>query len=163
LEFSTQVRLRQGEDDVAWQVLARGPNSLASEDLGVLRDYFNLHEPLGKMCKTWAGKDARFKLISPYFPGDPLEICLISPYFPGDPLEICLISPYFPGDPLEICLISPYFPGESTQQVAGPLTMYVLGVHPQEKPPRAAPGGGGYIFACQNFASVAAAAVCQVI
>ena len=64
-----QVRLRQEEDDVAWQVLARGPDSLASEDLAVLHDYFNLHEPLGSMCQSWAGKDARFSLISPYCPG----------------------------------------------------------------------------------------------
>jgi hypothetical protein len=64
-----QVRLRQGEDDVMWQVLARGPESCAGEDLRVLQDYFNLHEPLGEMCKAWADKDARFKLISPFLPG----------------------------------------------------------------------------------------------
>ena len=64
-----QVKLEQLENDVQWQVLARGPNSSPAADVETLRDYFNLHEPLASMSKEWAATDPRFKLISPYFPG----------------------------------------------------------------------------------------------
>ena len=64
-----QVRLRQVEADVQWQVLARGPDSSESRDAESLREYFNLHEPLADMSREWAAKDPRFELISPYFPG----------------------------------------------------------------------------------------------
>lgn len=67
-----QVKLQQLENDVQWQILARGPNSSPINDLEALRHYFNLHEPLAAMSEDWAAKDPRFKLISPYFPGDAL-------------------------------------------------------------------------------------------
>ena len=67
-----QVKLKQDSDDVQWQVLARGVESRASGDLKTLTEYFNLHEPLAEMSQQWSQQDARFKLISPYFPGNHL-------------------------------------------------------------------------------------------
>lgn len=64
-----QVHLRQLDEDVEYQVLARGPKEKESSDLSILQEYFNLHEPLAKMTKQWAESDDRFKLISPFFPG----------------------------------------------------------------------------------------------
>lgn len=64
-----QVNLRQVDEDVQWQVLARGPDESAASDLTTLQDYFNLHEPLGNMTKEWAKMDPRFKIVSPFFPG----------------------------------------------------------------------------------------------
>lgn len=74
------MRLRQAENDIEWQVLARGPSSTERDDLKALTEYFNLHEPLAAMSRDWADKDPRFRLISPYFPGpamsEVLEFCI---------------------------------------------------------------------------------------
>ena len=69
-----QVRLRQEEDDVLWQVLARGPGAPASKDSAVIKNYFNLHSSLAEMSEGWAAQDPRFKLIAPYFPGTRLSL-----------------------------------------------------------------------------------------
>ncbi len=74
--YLVQVKLKQLEGDIHWQVLARDPCSSPASDADALRDYFNLHEPLAEMSKDWAKKDPRFKLISPYFPGRKFDAVL---------------------------------------------------------------------------------------
>ena len=61
--------MRQQEDDVEYKVLARGESALPCEDAGVLRDYFNAGTSLQDLSQTWAGNDARFRSVHPYFPG----------------------------------------------------------------------------------------------
>ena len=52
-----------------YKVLARGESALPCKDAGVLRDYFNAGTNLQELSRTWAGKDARFRNVHPYFPG----------------------------------------------------------------------------------------------
>lgn len=73
------VQLRQLQDDVKWQVLARGPGSSPDADAAALHDYFNLGIDLAAFYSEWAERDERFWHIAPALPGarmlrqDPVE------------------------------------------------------------------------------------------
>ncbi|KAK9811557.1 hypothetical protein WJX72_005824 [[Myrmecia] bisecta] len=75
------VRVQQLEDDVVYQVIARGEGAHPADDEAVLRDYFSLDASLAALSEEWAQQDARFRNIRAYFPGarvlrqDPVE-CL---------------------------------------------------------------------------------------
>ncbi len=65
-----QVRVRQLEGDVEYQILARGADASASDDAAVLHDYFNLSTPMGGLVPQWCAADEkRFAKVHVYFPG----------------------------------------------------------------------------------------------
>lgn len=57
------------EDDVEYQVIARGAGAHASDDAAVLKDYFNLKACLSTLCKEWSERDQRYRSLHQYFPG----------------------------------------------------------------------------------------------
>ena len=61
--------MRQLEDDVGWQVLARGPGADPSEDAAVLHDYFTLDTKLATLNSEWAAACSHFAKVHPFFPG----------------------------------------------------------------------------------------------
>ena len=69
LFWHVQVRMRQLEDDVGWQVLARGPGADPSEDAAVLHDYFTLDTKLATLNSEWAAACSHFAKVHPFFPG----------------------------------------------------------------------------------------------
>ncbi|GAX83730.1 hypothetical protein CEUSTIGMA_g11155.t1 [Chlamydomonas eustigma] len=96
------VKLRQDEDEVLYQVLARGEEEIEcnSNDESIIREYFNLSPStpeipsslsrcdsspttFSQLSEYWAARDQRFAAVRTYFPGarmlrqDPLE-CLFS-------------------------------------------------------------------------------------
>ena len=61
--------MRQLEDDVSWQVLARGPGADPSDDAAVLHDYFTLDTKLAALNPEWAAACSHFAKVHPFFPG----------------------------------------------------------------------------------------------
>ena len=77
------VILRQLDDDVAFKVLARAPDTSPSEDAAAIADYFNLSVSLATLAEGWRAADPHFDRLSTALPGarmlrqDPVE-CLFS-------------------------------------------------------------------------------------
>lgn len=64
-----QVKVRQLDDDVEYQVIARGADARAADDAAVLRSYFNLEASLRDLCQEWSERDQRYRSLHQYFPG----------------------------------------------------------------------------------------------
>jgi hypothetical protein len=83
-----KVKLRQDEDEVLYQVVARGGDELTCDfrDETIIREYFNLSTStsdipsslsrcdsspatLSQLSDFWAARDERFAAVRNYFPG----------------------------------------------------------------------------------------------
>ena len=61
--------MRQLDDDVEYQVIARGADAHAADDAAVIRKYFNLEACLRDLCQEWSERDQRYSSLHQYFPG----------------------------------------------------------------------------------------------
>lgn len=89
------MRVRQDDDDVSYQVLARGDGADAVHDAAVLRDYFNLDTGLAALSDDWAARDGRFAAIRDYIAGVDNTGCSLSASY----LQSCVMSAAGPKKP----------------------------------------------------------------